>query len=681
MDSMNRDSTVKKQDAFSTGIFLPVKTSLGTTPADPKDDKTHSYVYRYNLPLSADGNGTVDVTKAIARESALDFFYPHSLLSDGGVTSTDALNTMKMKRDVFLMAFAAVQALDHTDKWSYYQIAGIHGLPHEPYDNVESEDWDPKNPEWWGGYCHHGSPLFPTWHRPHVMLLEQSIIRQAKLFATTLSEKAEKDAVLALADDLRFPYWDSANQSTRLLGLPEVFMTTDVALLYPWKSISDTTIPNPLKSFVLPVNLGKVFSSSDVYNPTAKPHYKVPPTGTIFTPMNYPTVRHVNEAYQSQPDKLNVTLIRSANSTLVEGVHAVFQHNQWLPFSNHYWSEETHGDGSQYGHYSSIELVHDSVHGYVGGSGGHLAHLEVAAFDPIFFFHHCNVDRLVALWQYCYPNSWIPSEALQLNNDGTYTQHPESEVNENTPLTPFRVSASDANKFATSNDVRLVDADCGYSYPEILQARKEGWTPAQMLDYVMKLYDPPENYLHKWLLNVERIVKRAFNGPFSIRVFIAKPDADATTSINIPNFAGDIPIFARANGVRCANCEQKQCMRASLDLTKTMVRLGITTAPRQSAADDPFAPSSRGPSNPLSAAGSIRLVFVDMQGRQLDPSSALGNWEGPKVSLYYQKGIARESVNEVLVQSDVDVGPQTLNKFALTAPQLSIAGVADAAAS
>jgi hypothetical protein len=24
---------------------------------------------------------------------------------------------------------------------------------------------------------------------------------------------------------------------------------------------------------------------------------------------------------------------------------------------------------------------------------------EVAAFDPIFFLHHCNVDRLLALWQ------------------------------------------------------------------------------------------------------------------------------------------------------------------------------------------------------------------------------------------------------------------------------------------
>lgn len=29
------------------------------------------------------------------------------------------------------------------------------------------------------------------------------------------------------------------------------------------------------------------------------------------------------------------------------------------------------------------------------------------AFDPIFFFHHCNVDRLYALWEYVYPDYWL----------------------------------------------------------------------------------------------------------------------------------------------------------------------------------------------------------------------------------------------------------------------------------
>lgn len=664
-------SSRKRQ--LSPSVFLPSKSLLGTTPVDPQDDQSHAIVYRYPLQ-EADEGGKVDVTTAIVRENVLDFFYPHTLQSGGAKTAQDSLDRLNMRRDVFLLAFAAVQSLDPNDKWSFYQIAGIHGLPHAPYDGVDQGDWDPKNPEWWGGYCQHGSPLFPTWHRPYMMLLEQSIIRQAKLFANTqLVQDDEKQAVVALADELRIPFWDWASQSTRVLGLPEVFTSTEISLLYPWKSFSTTSIPNPLKSFVVPVNVGKPISSSDVYNPTAKPNYVVPAQGTPFTPGSYPTVRHVNAAYQSQNDTLNVTLMRNANTTLVEGVHAIFQHNQWLPFSNHFWSEETDGDGSQFGHYASLELVHDFVHRTVGGSGGHMTYPEVAAFDPIFFFHHANVDRLVALWQYCYPNAWIPRKPLQLNSEGTYTDEPDSKANAKTALTPFRLSVEEDDKFATSDDVRMVDADCGYSYPEILEARKEGWTPAQMLAYLLKLYEPPQNFLQRWVLVVERLVKRAFNGPFSIRVFIGKADANAGTSLSIPNFAGEIDVFARSSAVRCANCEQKQCMRASLDLTKTMVRLGLATSSLLNNTTDPFGSVGEAPRNPFSEPGSLTLVFVDLQGRQLDPTTALGSWQGPKVALYYQEGVPRENINEFVVDDNIDISPKTVQKIDLTAPQLTIA--------
>jgi hypothetical protein len=42
-----------------------------------------------------------------------------------------------------------------------------------------------------------------------------------------------------------------------------------------------------------------------------------------------------------------------------------------------------------------LESPHNSVHGYVGGDMGDPT---FAAHDPIFFFHHCNVDRNLQLW-------------------------------------------------------------------------------------------------------------------------------------------------------------------------------------------------------------------------------------------------------------------------------------------
>ena len=45
---------------------------------------------------------------------------------------------------------------------------------------------------------------------------------------------------------------------------------------------------------------------------------------------------------------------------------------------------------------SRLEDIHDSVHGWVGGTMGIIAW---AAYDPVFWAHHTNIDRLWSLWQ------------------------------------------------------------------------------------------------------------------------------------------------------------------------------------------------------------------------------------------------------------------------------------------
>ncbi|KAI5075897.1 hypothetical protein GOP47_0009973 [Adiantum capillus-veneris] len=60
--------------------------------------------------------------------------------------------------------------------------------------------------------------------------------------------------------------------------------STEISLVYAWKSFSVTSISNPLKSFVVPVDVTKPFNTSDVFNPTARPHFVVPGQGISFTP-------------------------------------------------------------------------------------------------------------------------------------------------------------------------------------------------------------------------------------------------------------------------------------------------------------------------------------------------------------------------------------------------------------
>ena len=45
---------------------------------------------------------------------------------------------------------------------------------------------------------------------------------------------------------------------------------------------------------------------------------------------------------------------------------------------------------------TSSNHMHNGIHGWVGG---HMSSLTGSPFDPLFYLHHCNIDRLWAMWQ------------------------------------------------------------------------------------------------------------------------------------------------------------------------------------------------------------------------------------------------------------------------------------------
>ena len=56
-----------------------------------------------------------------------------------------------------------------------------------------------------------------------------------------------------------------------------------------------------------------------------------------------------------------------------------------------------------------LEQLHNAVHVWVGGTMGEI---PWAAYDPIFFAHHCMIDRLWRLWQIRHPNPHLPEDLL-----------------------------------------------------------------------------------------------------------------------------------------------------------------------------------------------------------------------------------------------------------------------------
>ena len=49
---------------------------------------------------------------------------------------------------------------------------------------------------------------------------------------------------------------------------------------------------------------------------------------------------------------------------------------------------------------AQLEDLHNRVHGWVGGT---MAYIPWAAYDPIFWAHHTNIDRLWRIWQLRHP--------------------------------------------------------------------------------------------------------------------------------------------------------------------------------------------------------------------------------------------------------------------------------------
>ena len=55
---------------------------------------------------------------------------------------------------------------------------------------------------------------------------------------------------------------------------------------------------------------------------------------------------------------------------------------------------------TDYGDFSDgLEEIYNRIHRWVGGRCGDMSYVSFAAYDPIFWSHHCMIDRIFWLWQ------------------------------------------------------------------------------------------------------------------------------------------------------------------------------------------------------------------------------------------------------------------------------------------
>lgn len=109
------------------------------------------------------------------------------------------------QKSLLIQAMTIFQNMTVTEKLSYFQIAGIHGQPLVPWDESTKSVTDG------AGYCTHGSILFPSWHRPYLLLVEQRLHEIMINQVVPKYAQGDQADLTKAADTWRLPYWVRLN--------------------------------------------------------------------------------------------------------------------------------------------------------------------------------------------------------------------------------------------------------------------------------------------------------------------------------------------------------------------------------------------------------------------------------------------------------------------------------------
>lgn len=234
----------------------------------------------------------------------------------------------------------ALQHLENSEDWP--RICGIHGNTFKPNDPKVLCPTDPqivsklaKTGEPF--YCAHSVEPFITWHVPYLYEFEQLL--------NVYNHSNDKSFIT-------LPYFDITDQTADYSFLNE----KTIIILYENENIS---IDNPLASAIYYPNGVKTCIERNGYVQAITPN------------------QH----------KRLATIRRQLFNTLHAKTYEEFS-SQLVTTLKHYKPYS----------YVPLETPHNSVHDIIGGDGGNMSDISISAFDPLFWLHHCNMDRFYYNW-------------------------------------------------------------------------------------------------------------------------------------------------------------------------------------------------------------------------------------------------------------------------------------------
>ncbi|KAG8216331.1 common central domain of tyrosinase-domain-containing protein [Butyriboletus roseoflavus] len=450
---------------------------------------------------------------------------------------------------------------------SWWQIGAIHGLPYNPWSGDPNGPQNPDPNAAWEGYCYHGSALFPTWHRVLLLLVEQAVVNEAIAIASQLEAQnptAKDENWLQSAKNLRFPFWDWTKLETANEGIPQLLQDPTIQIANPGGS--NTQVPNPLNHYRYTLKPGVAEGveymgdwdrtyrwANNSERPTKEMYDQALKAFSVGT-----TLYLYGSEIQLQPVSWlrgKVAGLFTYDLTLNDPSYGP---NMWGYFSN-VGAKSAGVDPPMPTMPPSLEESHNMVHLDTGGNGS-MSVNEYAGFDPIFFLHHCNVDRLYAFWEYLYPKYWIEegwkSKTGEIvpfvTTQGSFYQDANAPVDHTTPLVPFRTD-SDASDYWTSDNTRSLletnPVNKYYTYPGIKDP-KTGTEVKVDVPYDVNNLSLREQYqqvlYNEWSQDLRAVVQthRDVSGKLPKHVNLLLKEDNEASHLRHFFITGDLPEFA-----------------------------------------------------------------------------------------------------------------------------------------
>ncbi|KAL3462180.1 hypothetical protein BJX64DRAFT_259434 [Aspergillus heterothallicus] len=434
--------------------------------------------------------------EALELQKAFAAAQPHSYYPIVGVSSRiGAENSVSVRREInewysnpnyklqvslFLKALKHLQEMPPEHRDSYFQIAGIHGMPYTSWDEplATAEEIDSK------GYSMNGNCLFPVWNRLYILLFEQRLYEIMVAEVIPQYQKQFHRALNLEARRWRLPYWDWAAYPRLPLLAREPKVTVEI---FDLREVID----NPLYQFRMPG--GKPMGSHGVGDVQLQREHAVLSYGACIATSRRPTKVQTGSASKywingvvNEGEAL-LSIDGKYHGSAREMVYRLLTHPlEYEEFSTG-GSEDLPPD-------ANLEFISANIHWWTGGAGGHMSEPAVASFDPIFWLHRCNIDRIWATWQEMNPEKWF-SKSLPTN---LATVGLGNVVSNKTPLRPFH--KDEKGTYWRPEDI-CDFCSLGYTYPELPLERQNNH--GRMLRLVNIAYEIMQQYTSIYPVNAE----------------------------------------------------------------------------------------------------------------------------------------------------------------------------------